>query len=95
MIPLLNPLKEKIWLLVAGSIFIVGGLAIGFWQLADNLFKDNSILSLIAVIIAIFIIALIIGRLIASKAIKPTEYLARSILTVRSEERRVGKECRL
>lgn len=86
MIPLLNPLKEKIWLLVAGSIFIVGGLAIGFWQLANNLFKDNSILSLVAVIIAIFIIALIIGRLIASKAIKPTEYLARSILTVTNEE---------
>ncbi len=86
MIPLLNPLKEKIWLLVAGSIFTVGGVAIAVWITASKFFDDNTLIPMATVFIIIFILSLVLGRLIASKAIKPTDYLARSILAVANNE---------
>lgn len=86
MIPLLNPLKERIWLLIASSIFLVGSLAVGIWVFASKFFDGNTVLPLAIVLIAIFILALLIGKLVTMRALKPTDYLARSILTVTNEE---------
>ena len=89
MIPLLKPLKEQIWLLVAGAIVFVSGMSIGIWLFAVNLFNNNYALATAIVIIAILTIALIIGKAISAKAVKPTDYLARSILTVTNQENTV------
>jgi signal transduction histidine kinase len=86
MIPLLNPLKEKIWLLVAGSIITVSGLGVGIFFVANSFFNDNIFIALALVAVLIFILALVIGRYVAMKAVKPTDYLAKSILTVTNAE---------
>ena len=89
MIQLLNPLKESIWLKISLSCFAVSMFAIGMWVLINDLIKTSSPLVFGVLAILLLSICLVLGKILASFAIKPTDYLARAVLTVTNQEHNI------
>jgi signal transduction histidine kinase len=85
MTPFLIPLRESIWLRITGLAFGCGLLSVLIWLANTQLFHQSKAYAILATSIIILIIAMLLGRFIASYAINATDFLARAILLVTQE----------
>lgn len=89
MIDLLKPLKEKIWLSAAVISFSLSLIAVVGWIVIEKYLGDSLLPGLIGLFIFIFALSLLSTKLVADKALKPVDFLARAVLTVTNQQNNI------
>lgn len=89
MLPLLNPLKKSIWLLSSLFVLASGIFAIALFYLLGNVLGLEDIYVLTLTGLAVLIIAIVSGNLIASQSMLATDFLGKAILLVTREDNQV------
>jgi signal transduction histidine kinase len=86
MLPFLEPLRQSLWLKITALAFGCTAIGLLIWLIVIETLTDNQIYAVALALIVVLIIALLIGKIITQEALKSTDFLARAILLVTTND---------